>query len=325
MLGCGAVGTRAARQLVESPDIDRVVLFDPDTARVDAVLTGLTDQRAERVADASAALDAGVTGVVLAGPVGLHESAAREALARGLHVVSASDAVGDVKALLDLDSVASAAGLSVVAGAAFAPGLSCLLAVHAAASFDQVDEVHVAKVGTGGPACARQHHAALSADALDYRDGEWLDRPGGSGRELCWFPDPVAAVDCYRAGLPDALVLVPAFPGVQRVTARVGASRRDRFTAWLPMLRRPHSEGTVGAIRVEVRGLRAGHRITEVLGAFDRPASAAGAVAAVAMADLCSGRGRRSGAGGIAEMLEAGPLLRELTRRGVKSAVFAGD
>ena len=45
-------------------------------------------------------------------------------------------------------------------GAGFAPGLTCVLAAHGAARFDQVDEIHVAKSGTGGPACARQHHRA---------------------------------------------------------------------------------------------------------------------------------------------------------------------
>ena len=40
----------------------------------------------------------------------------------------------------------------------------------------------------------------------------------------------------------------------ERVTARVAASRRDRLTARLPMLRPPHPEGLIGAVRVEVRG-----------------------------------------------------------------------
>ena len=27
---------------------------------------------------------------------------------------------------------------------------------------------------------------------------------GGTGRELCWFPDPIGGRDCYRAALADA-------------------------------------------------------------------------------------------------------------------------
>ncbi len=60
-------------------------------------------------------------------------------------------------------------------------------------------------------------------------------------------------------------------------------------------------------------------------GAIDRPAVAAGAVAAVAALWAVEGRLRRSGAGGLAELAEPGPFLGELARRGVRSAVFQGD
>jgi hypothetical protein len=180
----------------------------------------------------------------------------------------------------------------------------------------------VAKVGTGGPACARQHHHALGGMAVDWRDGGWVHRPSGSGRELCWFPDPVGAEDCYRAALPDALLLVPAFPGVQRVTARLAATRRDRLTARLPMLRPPHPEGGPGAVRVEVRGRRGGSRDVTVLGSMDRPAVAAGAVAALAALWAVQGRTIRPGAAGLAELVEPTSFLADLRRRGVRSAVF---
>ena len=259
---------------------------------------------------------------VLAGPAGTHATTARRFLGHGVHVVSVSDAVEDVRALLALDAEARERGVTVVAGAGFAPGLSCVLAKHAAAGFDHVDEVHVAKVGTGGPACARHHHTALNRQAIDWRDGQWLNRPGGSGRELCWFPDPIGGQDCYRAALPDALLLVPAFAGVQRVTARVGATRRDRFTARLPMLWPTHPEGGPGAIRVEVRGRRDGATDTIVYGAMDRPAVAAGAVGAIAAHHAGQGRLRRAGAGGLAELVETVPFLADLKHRGVRAAAF---
>jgi hypothetical protein len=183
----------------------------------------------------------------------------------------------------------------------------------------------VAKSGTGGPACARQHHRAVGRGAIDWRDGGWQHRTGGSGRELCWFPDPIGAQDCYRAALPDALVLVPAFPGIRRVTARVSATRRDRLTARLPMLWPTHPEGGPGAVRVELRGLRGSSRDVVVLGAMDRPAVAAGAVAAVVVQSVMSGAVRRAGAAGLAELFEPLPFLTELARRGVRAAIFEGD
>jgi hypothetical protein len=238
--------------------------------------------------------------------------------------VSVADSLGDVQGLLELDHEAVERGLSVVVGAGFSPGLSCLLARQAADGLDTVDEIHVARVGTGGPSCARQHHEALAGSALDWRDGGWVHRRGGSGRELCWFPDPIGGRDCYRAALPDAVLLVPAFPGVERVTARLGANRRDRLTARLPMLRPPHPEGGPGALRVEVRGRLGTAREIRVRGAMDRPSVASGAVAALSAHHAVSGLLDGPGAAGLARCADARAMLRTLHERGVKAAVFEG-
>jgi len=320
MIGVGAVGTRLARQVVSGDESCEVVLRDEQEARVQAVAESLGAQASIDHQAYDAWVDVDVA--VLAGPAGSHAATARTFLARGVSVVSVSDAVDDVRALLALDAEARERQVSVVVGAGFAPGLSCVLAVHAASGFDHVDEIHIAKVGTGGPACARHHHHALSRQAVDWRDGAWLNRPGGSGRELCWFPDPIGGQDCYRAALADALLLVPAFPGVARVTARVGATRRDRLTARLPMLWPTHPEGGPGAVRVEVRGRRGGATDTVVYGAMDRPAVAAGAVGAIAAKLAGEGGLRRSGAAGLAELVEPVPFLAELKHRGVRAAVF---
>ncbi|MEO9224686.1 MAG: hypothetical protein ABI276_06835 [Acidimicrobiales bacterium] len=120
------------------------------------------------------------------------------------------------------------------------------------------------------------------------------------------------------------MLLVPAFPDVGKVTARLAATRRDRLTGRLPMLRPPHPEAGPGAVRVEARGRRNGTSETVVFGAMDRPAVAAGAVSALAATAAAEGLLRRTGAGGLAELAEPLPMLAELARRGVKAAVFDG-
>lgn len=322
LVGAGAVGARAARQLHTVEGLDSLVVVDADSRRAEAVVASLG---APAVAGTFDTALTGADVVVLAHPFG-HRAPAERALEQGAHVVSVADDIGEVRGLLALDVEARERALSVVVGAGFSPGLTCLLARHASGDFDAVDEVHVAKSGTGGPACAKQHHRALSESAVDWRDGTWVTRRGGSGRELCWFPDPLGPQDCYRAGLPEALLLAPAFPGVARVTARVAATRRDRISARLPMLRPPHPEGLVGAARVEVRGRRGSARDARVLGALDRPAAAAGAVAALAAAWAVNGDLARPGAAGLAELVgEPVPFLAELARRGVRAAVFEGS
>jgi hypothetical protein len=323
VVGAGAVGARAARQLLFLGPIQDMVIVDTDPGRAEAVAESLGPPARVAAELATSAVEAG--DVVVLGLPGSHRSLAEAALERGASVVSVADDVTAVEELLALDDGARAAGLHVVAGAGFSPGLSCVLAALAARSFERVEEIHVAKMGTGGPACARQHHRALAGEACDWRDGQWVRRGGGSGRELCWFPDPVGGVDCYRAALPETMLLVGAFDGVSRVTARLGANRRDRLTSRLPMLRRPHPEGELGAVRVEVRGAHGQALDDRVLGAVDRPAVGAGMVAALAARWALDGRLDHAGASGLAGRVEPGPFLAALAERGLKVAVFEGS
>ena len=323
VLGAGAVGARVVRQLASTDDIEHVTVADFEPGRAEQVVRAIDEPGRVSSRSVTDWSDGAASGV-LAVPAGDHRALAERLLEQGRHVVSVTDDVRETRALLDLDTEARVRGLSVVVGAGFAPGLSCVLAVHAATTFDVVDEIHVAKVGTAGPACARAHHRALTGEALDWRSGAWNRRQGGSGRELCWFPDPVGGQDCYRAALPDALLLQRAFPSAERITARVGATRRDRLTASLPMLRKPHPEGTIGAVRVEVRGRRGGSRDITIMGAMDRPGVAAGVVAAVVASWAAEGRLQRAGAAGLAQLVLPVAFLNELARRGVKAAVFEG-
>ena len=212
---------------------------------------------------------------------GAHADVAQRMVERGVPVVSVSDQLGDVRTMVDLDDAARDADVPLVVGAGMAPGLSGLFARLAASQLATCDEIHVAIHGTAGPACARQHHRALRGRAVGLHDGDWIHPPAGSGRELCFFPEPVGPYDCYRAELASPLLLNQAFPEVERISARVSANRRDRFTAWLPMLSPPHREGGVGAVRVEVRGTDdAGARRTSIVGIAELVGTATAATAA---------------------------------------------
>ncbi|HTT90537.1 MAG TPA: hypothetical protein VMF65_13380 [Acidimicrobiales bacterium] len=327
LVGLGAVGARSARQLLSSKSVNELVVFSRHPARAGPRLAALGGGGALSLEELSvpAFSDAlaGAAVTLLTAP-GRCRREAEASLAAGVPVIATSDDPHDVRSLLELDDEATRAGVAVAAGAGMVPGLSCLLAAWAATIMDEVTEVHVASLGTGGPACARRRHAALREATEEWRDGAVARRVAGSGRELVWFPDQAGA-DCYRVNRPDPMLLTRAFPGLRSVTTRAAASRRDRLTSWLPMLRQPHPEGTVGALRVEVRGRRAGAAETVVLGSSGRPALLAGAVAAVAAVRATSGQ-LRPGAGGLASLVSApGEFLAELTDRGVPIMTFEGS
>ena len=226
--------------------------------------------------------------VLLCGPSPQFPTA-RSVLERGGACVTTSDDASDVRQLLNLSMLAEEHGVALVVGATMMPGLSGLLARVLADAMLVADEIHSFAHGTGGPVCARQHHRALGGAAVAWHDGALMERPAGSGRELCWFPDPVGPRDCYRIETPEPELMVRAFPSATRVSARLSATRRDRLTSRLPMMRPPHHDGGIGGLRVEVRGSDSTGRVTAVLGASGRPGVIAGTVAAVFAGALLDG------------------------------------
>lgn len=314
VVGCGVTGGRVVAHLLSRRV--RVAVFDPapgPSARRSGVVP------VDDVGDL-ATCDL----VVLCRPRP-HVRLAETFLRAGVPVVSVGDDLDDLRGLLDLQTVAEDHDVALVVGAGMAPGLSGLLARHLSEHLHQVDELHVAVHGTGGPACARQHHDALGSSAVGWHDGDWIEPVGGSGRDLVWFPEPVGAHDCYRAALGDPLLLRTAFPEAQRISARVSATRRDRLTARLPMLAPPHAAGDLGSVRVEARGAnQTGERVTVIAGASAPTADLASAVcAATALRVLQHPVAAGVHAPGYPS-LEALDLLHHATTFGVRVQTYTG-
>lgn len=312
VVGHGVTGRRLGTYLLRLGT--NVAIFDPAASGAPrgAVLV-------------SRAADLAVTDVVALCHPQPHARLAAEYLAAGVSVVSMSADVADVRALVDLDHTARRNGAVLIVGAAMSPGLSALLVDHLWRQLHVAEEIHVATHGTAGPACAVQHHDALGETAIGWHDGVWIERPGGSGRELNWFPEPIGAKDCYRAALPDPFLLQRSFPSVSRISARVSGTRRDRLTARLPMLTPPHAAGDLGAVRVEVRGAGAdGARLTVIAGASGPTADLAAAVTS-ACVEACLAGSVEPGAHAVGgPTLDAPALLRRTAELGVQLQEFTG-
>ena len=320
VIGVGVVGARVARQLTSSGI--PVLLYDERSDVQQALAQSL---RALELTDLTK-LDPTTTPVVVLATSSAQAPLAKILLELGHHVVCTGDDVEDIRELLQLDEIARQEKRVLIVGAAACPGLSGLLVAELAPRVDTIDEIHVAFHGTGGPGCARQHHRALAGDAVGWHDGEWIDRPGGSGRELLWFPEPLGGKDCYRAELPEPLLLHRSFPEVSRISARMSATRRDRLTARLPMMSPPHAEGGVGGVRVEIRGSLNGERCTEVAGVTERTGIIAGAVAASSAAALLNNASTISGVVTLGDgRLNDRTLLDDVIRRGITVFEYIGS
>lgn len=320
IFGAGVVGSRVAESLsVEAKTA--ISIFD--TSQI------VAQRLARRLRETNRSIKAVSHGelndskvVVLAGPTP-HAPIAREFLEKKISVVSTSDDIADCLNLLTLSDLATENKATLIIGAASSPGMSGLLVRNMSKLFDSIDEVHVALHGTGGPACARQHHRALSGQSIGWHDGEWLRRPAGSGRELCWFPEPVGAYDCYRGELPDPLLIKRAFPELTRVTARVSATRRDRVFSRMPMLIPPQAEGGMGGLRVEARGAKNGERIVDVVGVAERAGQVAGVVSGCVARSIIAGETTSHGAFVLGEeVLPNEIILSQVLRSGVQAHSF---
>ena len=200
LVGLGAVGARSARQLLSSKSVSELVVLSRKPALVEGRVAALGASgmvRLEQLRPAALAQALSGPGVLLLAAPDPGGELAAASVRASVPVVSVSDDPAEVRALLELDGEARRRGVAVAAGAGMAPGLSCMLAAWAVAKLDEVTEVHVATLGTGGPACARRRHDALREVLDEWRDGAWARKMAGSGRELVWFPG-YSGADCYR-------------------------------------------------------------------------------------------------------------------------------
>jgi hypothetical protein len=312
LVGTGQVAVRAARQIVDTDGVDALDVASLDRGRAEELCStvggrAVVDGRDARIPD-------GIAAVVVA----THESTAAPwllaAQRAGIPVATTIDRPG-------IERVVGGGTATVVSGCTLVPGLADVLARHAAAAFDSVDEVHVARVGAAGPACAEELRRARREPATEWSDGHLVAaRPLGA--QLVWFPEPVGAVECHLTGFGAEATAV-AVGGARQVTVRFGPPPPARRR--LPFGRRP---SVWAAVRVEVWGWVGGERRVIVYGVVDRAAVAAGTALGVVGAAV---------AGSLPGVLEPGAGVRtlgtavvpaaflgELARRGVKAAAFEG-
>jgi hypothetical protein len=320
VVGLGAVGTRAARQLIDTPGIDRLLLADRDDEQLTEVADAFgRDAQAVDFAPGDPIPD-GVDVVVTALPTGVDHPVVTAAIAAGVPVASSEEEHDALDQLRVLDPNARSAGIAVAIGCGLAPGLVDALARHAASMFESVDEIRVARTGWAGPASVNTVRHERRVPVRTWHDGTWReDHPHGDS--LVWFPEPIGARDCRTVTAGTAL-LVDAFPDVARISVQLGEPpKRARLR------RRFGDEGEWGAARVEVWGRRDGTFDCTVYGVVERTAVAAGAVLAVVAARLGGAlqpRIDRPGVHGLGALIEPVPFLAELAQRGVRAAAFEG-
>jgi len=323
LVGAGAVGGRAARQLVETPGVERLLVADARPARA-AQVAELMGEKASTIEwHPGSGLPDGVHVVATAVPPGDDVTIVRDAIDAGVPCVTTTDDTTALQTLLELDPEARERGVTVVVGAGLAPGLSDLLLRHARDGFDAIDDVNIARWGVAGEASASTVRVALADRGAELRGGVIEPLVKRGGEELIWFPNPVDARACEPVsnGLE---LLRHAIPDLDRATVRFAPPEKTP-RGWP---RRPDPVNDWGAVRVEAWGRRGAAREAVVYGAIERTEIAAGTVLALTAAALAGALPGlvvpAAGVSGLGGVAEPRAFLAELSRRGVKVAIFEG-
>ncbi len=360
--GAGDMASRAVRELAAEPEVHTVTVADCNLLAAEALASELGAKVEAKWVDANdhqalvAAIrghDAAASGI---GPFYRYEArVAQAAIEAGVPYVSLCDDYDGTQAVLELDDAAKAAGVTVLTGLGWTPGLSNILARKGAEQFDLVDEVNVS---WGSSASDSEGYAVIlhtlhifTGRVPSYQKGRLVQVPAASGKEVMLFPPPVGRVNCYHLGHPEPVTLPRFMNHLRTVTLKGGLSEQplNDLAIWLARLRltnTPAKKDVLGqiikatlpflsklgeaeepcsAVRVDVGGWRDGvYRQVSYGAAAHMPELTA---LPLTLGALMLARGEIEVPGVVAPeaCIEAEPFLAELERRGISIHDMTGQ
>jgi lysine 6-dehydrogenase len=230
--GAGDMGARAVEVLAGRDEVDEVVVLDRDRQGAERLAAELPGVRAA-VLDAEdhagvVAAIAGLDAVASAlGPFYRFEvPMALAAIEAGVPYVSICDDHDATAAVLDLDVRARDAGVTVLTGLGWTPGLTNLAAreLH-----DELGGLDAVRVFWGATASDSSGHAVVlhTMHVFDgyvptVRDGITELVRAGSAREPVRFPAPLGTIEVAAVGHPEPVTLPRFLPGLRRVDLKGG-------------------------------------------------------------------------------------------------------
>lgn len=227
--GAGEMGSVAARDLVERCG-HQVVIGDLRTEQAARVAASLGDAASVVQVDVEdpESLVAAMSGcdVVLSATFMRHNvPVTRAAIRAGVHLVDLGAYWRDTADQLALDDGAREAGCRVVCGCGVAPGLTNVLARHAADRLDEVRSVRFWSYITHplwtSPGIVYTRFDASVGTALVLREGRHVELPCFGEEELVGFPPPYGQQLVHLVPHPEPLTL-PRTIDVRDVEFKVG-------------------------------------------------------------------------------------------------------
>ena len=235
-LGCGVCGLVCAEHLAGSPKASHLTLADRKTegaralaARHPADRVSVQEVNGTDPADLTSLLR-GADVVVAAMPWRLNRIVLETAARLGVDYVDFGMPFDGTGREFDAaDRLCRDAGVSALVGMGMEPGISDVFAMHAAAGFDRVDEVHVYDGDTASVEGVDLFSTWSPVDLLDemsvpaavYEDGSIRFLPPLSASQTYAFPEPVGPLTVYKTNHDETYFLPMALPTVRRASFNI--------------------------------------------------------------------------------------------------------
>lgn len=268
----------------------------------------------------------------------------RAAIRAGVPYVDICDDWGPMDELKGMDAEARAAGIPVINGLGWTPGITNLMAKKGAAQLDEVDEIRIYWGGgaadSEGLAVVMHVFYAISGEVPTFRDGRLVMVRAGSEKEWVEFPAPLGRVEVFHCGHPEPLTIPRTIPArtvflkggltprwnnsLGALLVKLGLSKSHRSIVRTSRLVH-RLEGIIGVgsipysgARVDVVGRKDGEPRTIRYATVDKMGRLTGIPAAIGAAMLARREITRPGVFAPEEVLEPDPFFAQLEKRGVR-------
>ncbi|EGL83801.1 Saccharopine dehydrogenase [Caldalkalibacillus thermarum TA2.A1] len=271
VLGAGLMGKEVARDLVQSPNVDQVVLADVDLEKAKCVCQQLDSPKlSPAFLDATdfqsltsflAEFDVAVNALFYT----FNERVARAGIKAGVHVCDLGGHIGhETDKVLQLAEEAQAAGVTLIPDLGVAPGMTNILAGYGASKLDQVDSMYLRVGGIPlNPEPPLEYNQVFSIEgvfdhytdpSLVIRDGKTYEVPSLSEVETIYFEKFGPLEAFHTAG--GTSTLSRSFPNLKNLDYKTirypGHAEKARLLVDLNLTRRDY-EVTIGGQRVRPR------------------------------------------------------------------------
>ena len=357
--GAGAMGRLAVRDLAAKDVVEELTIADYNLSEAEGLARELGDKCTAKKVDAnnpSELVDV-VRGYDVAlgtiGPFYKYETKmARACIEAGVNYVSICDDYDAAAAILELDEEAKKAGITMITGVGWTPGVTNVLARKGTNQLDEVEEIAVAwgchASDTVGKAVTLHTMHIFTGTVPSYQGGRTVWTPAGSGCEKLRFPDPVGEVYVYHVGHPEP-VTIPRYINAKTVTLKGGLvedylSKLTMLMARLRLLDTPRKKDILGAIinpmlpylemidkpvetcsacRVDITGKKKNKWVRIVYGAAAHMDLLTGLPASVAVQMIGEGLVKKKGVMAPEACLDPSEFLKRLEAGGIR--LYEGD